>query len=329
MTNTDQSGAGKPSIFVTRRWPADAEAALSQYFAPTFNLDDTPLSAAEMAAGFASHDAIAPTVSDKIGADIIAAGANGKGRLIANFGVGVNHIDLGAAATASIAVSNTPGVLTDATADLALTLILMLSRRAGEGERELRAGEWQGWRPTHLMGRALQGKTLGIIGMGRIGKAVAQRAALGFGMKIVFYNRSQIGDISAYSARQLDDVESVCQTADCLSLHCAASADTLNILNAERLAMMKPDAYVINTARGDVVDEAALVRALQNGSIGGAGLDVFQGEPDIHPDILTAPNTVLLPHLGSATIETRTAMGLKVVENARAFFAGQPLIDPV
>ena len=171
MTNPDQSGAGKPSIFVTRRWPADAEAALSQYFAPTFNLDDTPLSAAEMAAGFASHDAIAPTVSDKIGADIIAAGANGKGRLIANFGVGVNHIDLGAAATASIAVSNTPGVLTDATADLALTLILMLSRRAGEGERELRAGEWQGWRPTHLMGRALQGKTLGIIGMGRIGKA--------------------------------------------------------------------------------------------------------------------------------------------------------------
>ena len=186
MTKTDQSCTGKPSIFVTRRWPADAEAALSQYFVPTFNMTDTPLSAAEMAAGFASHDAIAPTVSDKIGADIITAGANGKGRLIANFGVGVNHIDLGAASRANIAVSNTPGVLTDATADLAMTLILMLSRRAGEGERELRAGDWHGWRPTHLMGRALQGKTLGIIGMGRIGKAVAQRAALGFGMKLCF-----------------------------------------------------------------------------------------------------------------------------------------------
>ena len=283
MTKTDQSCTGKPSIFVTRRWPADAEAALSQYFVPTFNMTDTPLSAAEMAAGFASHDAIAPTVSDKIGADIITAGANGKGRLIANFGVGVNHIDLGAASRANIAVSNTPGVLTDATADLAMTLILMLSRRAGEGERELRAGDWHGWRPTHLMGRALQGKTLGIIGMGRIGKAVAQRAALGFGMEIVFYNRSRIGDISAYPARQLDDVESVCQMADCLSLHCAASADTFHILNADRLAMMKPDAYVINTARGDVVDEAALAVALSARRIGGAGLDVFQGEPVIDP----------------------------------------------
>jgi lactate dehydrogenase-like 2-hydroxyacid dehydrogenase len=220
-------------------------------------------------------------------------------------------------------------VLTDATADLALTLILMLSRRAGEGERELRSGKWQGWRPTHLMGRALQDKTLGIIGMGRIGKAVAQRAALGFGMKIVFYNRSQVGDISAYSARQLDDVESVCQMADCLSLHCAASADTFHILNAERLAMMKHDAYVINTARGDVVDETALAAALSAKRLGGAGLDVFQGEPVIDPALLAAPNTVLLPHLGSATIETRTAMGLKVVENARAFFAGQPMIDPV
>jgi len=319
----------KPSIFVTRRWPAEAEAALSQYFAPTFNMTDKPLTAAEMASGFASHDAIAPTVSDKIGADIITAGAVGKGRLIANFGVGTNHIDLGAAAAAGIAVSNTPGVLTDATADLAMTLILMLSRRAGEGERELRAGNWHGWRPTHLMGRSLQGKTLGIVGMGRIGKAMAQRAALGFGMEIVFYNRSRVDDILAYPARQLDDVESVCQMADCLSLHCAANADTFHILNANRLAMMKPNAYVVNTARGDVVDEAALAAALAANRLGGAGLDVFQGEPDIDPALLAAPNTVLLPHLGSATIETRTAMGLKVVENARTFFAGNPLIDPV
>ena len=319
----------KPTIFVTRRWPDAAEEALKKYFNPTFNEQDDPLTTAQIASGFASHDALAPTVSDQITADIIAAGAGGSGRLIANYGVGVNHIDLSAAASAGLAVSNTPGVLTDATADLALTLMLMVSRRAGEGERELRAGEWHGWRPTHLMGRSLSGKTLGIIGMGRIGKAVAYRAALGFGMKIIFYNRSKVTGISGYEAKQIDDLDLLCAQSDFISLHCAASADTFHILNEDRLQLMQSHAYVINTARGDVVDEAALLRALQSGSIGGAGLDVFQGEPDIHPDVLTAPNTVLLPHLGSATVETRTAMGLKVVENARAFFAGEKLIDPV
>lgn len=319
----------KPTIFVTRRWPAAAEEALKKYFNPTFNEQDIPLTTAQIAAGFASHDALAPTVSDQITADIIAAGAAGSGRLIANYGVGVNHIDLSAAASAGLAVSNTPGVLTDATADLALTLMLMVSRRAGEGERELRAGAWHGWRPTHLMGRSLSGKTLGIIGMGRIGKAVAHRAALGFGMNIIFYNRSKVTDIAGYGANQIDDLDLLCAQSDFISLHCAASADTFHILNEDRLQRIQSHAYVINTARGDVIDEAALLRALHTGSIGGAGLDVFQGEPDIHPDVLTAPNTVLLPHLGSATVETRTAMGLKVVENARAFFAGEKLIDPV
>lgn len=314
---------------MTRRWPNAAEEALKEYFIPTFNEGDVPLTATQMAEGFATHDALAPTVSDQITADIIAAGAAGSGRLIANFGVGVNHIDLSAAASSGLAVSNTPGVLTDATADLALTLMLMVSRRAGEGERELRAGEWQGWRPTHLMGRSLSGKTLGIIGMGRIGKAVAYRAALGFGMEIIFYNRSKVTDITDYDAKQIDDLDVLCAHSDFLSLHCAASADTFHILNEDRLQHMQAHAYVINTARGDVIDEAALVRALHDGNIGGVGLDVFQGEPDIHPDILTAPNTVLLPHLGSATVETRTAMGLKVVENVRAFFAGEPLINPV
>ena len=319
----------KPTIFVTRRWPDAAEKALKEFFAPTFNEDDVPLTETQIAEGFAGHDALAPTVSDRITADIIAAGAAGSGQLIANFGVGVNHIDLPAAAAAGLAVSNTPGVLTDATADLALTLMLMVSRRAGEGERELRAGEWHGWRPTHLMGRSLSGKTLGIIGMGRIGKAVAYRAALGFGMKIIFFNRSRVTDITDYDAKQIDDLELLCARSDFLSLHCAASADTFHILNEDRLKCMQTHAYIINTARGDVIDEAALVRALQSGSIGGAGLDVFQGEPEINRDILTAPNTVLLPHLGSATVETRTAMGLKVVENARAFFAGERLVNPV
>ena len=319
----------KPSIFVTRRWPDAAEEALKEHFRPTFNEGDVPLTASQIADGFANHDALAPTVSDQITSDIIAAGAAGSGRLIANFGVGVNHIDLPAAASAGLAVSRTPGVLIDATADLALTLMLMVSRRAGEGERELRASAWHGWRPTHMMGRSLSGKTLGIIGMGRIGKAVAHRAALGFGMKIIFFNRSKVTDITDYDAKQIDDLDALCAQSDFLSLHCAASADTFHILNEYRLQRMPAHAYVINTARGDVIDEAALVRALHKGSIGGAGLDVFQGEPDIHPDILTAPNTVLLPHLGSATVETRTAMGLKVVENVSAFFAGERLIDPV
>ena len=319
----------KPSIFVTRRWPAAAEAALSEHFTVTFNEDDSPLSKDQMIEGFATHDIAAPTVSDSVDADIVAAAAAGSCRMIANYGVGVNHIDLAAAAAHGIPVSNTPGVLTDATADLAMTLMLMLCRRAGEGERELRAGAWAGWRPTHLVGQAMTGKRLGIIGMGRIGKAVAQRAHFGFGMEIGCFNRSPVADGAGVGATQYDSVAALCAASDFVSLHCAATPDTFEILNEEALAAMSADAYVINTARGDVVDEAALVAALESGAIAGAGLDVFQGEPAVNPAILAAPNTVLLPHLGSATRETRVAMGLKVVANARAFAAGAPLPDPV
>ena len=319
----------KPSIFVTRRWPAAAEAALSEHFTVTFNEDDSPLSKDRLIEGFATHDIAAPTVSDSIDADIVAAGAAGSCRMIANYGVGVNHIDLAAAAAHGIPVSNTPGVLTDATADLAMTLMLMLCRRAGEGERELRAGAWAGWRPTHLVGQAMTGKRLGIIGMGRIGKAVAQRAHFGFGMEIGCFNRSPVADGAGVGATQYDSVAALCAASDFVSLHCAATPDTFEILNEEALAAMSADAYVINTARGDVVDETALVAALESGAIAGAGLDVFQGEPAVNSAILAAPNTVLLPHLGSATRETRVAMGLKVVANARAFAAGEPLPDPV
>ena len=319
----------KPSIFVTRRWPAAAEAALSEHFTVTFNEDETPRSKDRMSEGFATHEIAAPTVSDSIDADIVAAGAAGSCRMIANYGVGVNHIDLAAAAAHGIPVSNTPGVLTDATADLAMTLMLMLCRRAGEGERELRAGAWAGWRPTHLVGQAMTGKRLGIIGMGRIGKAVAQRAHFGFGMEIGCFNRSPVADGAGVGATQYDSVAALCAASDFVSLHCAATPDTFEILNEEALAAMSADAYVINTARGDVVDETALVAALESGAIAGAGLDVFQGEPAVNPAILAAPNTVLLPHLGSATRETRVAMGLKVVANARAFAAGELLPDPV
>jgi lactate dehydrogenase-like 2-hydroxyacid dehydrogenase len=319
----------RPSIFVTRRWPQAAEEALAAHFDVTFNKDDAPLSQDALAEGFAAHDIAAPTVSDSIGADIVNAGAAGKCRMIANYGVGVNHIDLAAAAAHGIPVSNTPGVLTDATADLALTLMLMLCRRAGEGEREVRAGAWSGWRPTHLVGQAMTGKRLGIIGMGRIGKAVAHRAHFGFGMEVGFHNRSAIADGGGVNATQYASIVELCAASDFVSLHCAATPDTFQILDEAALGAMSPDAYVVNTARGDVVDEAALVAALETGGIAGAGLDVYQGEPAINPAIMAAPNTVLLPHLGSATREARVAMGMKVVANARAFVAGDPLPDPV
>ena len=319
----------KPTIFVTRRWPAAAEEALAAHFDVTLNEDDRPLTKDELAEGFASHDVAAPTVSDVIDDEVVRAGGAGRCRMIANYGVGVNHIDLSAAASHGITVSNTPGVLTDATADLTLTLMLMLCRRAGEGERELRACEWSGWRPTHLVGRQMTGKTLGIIGMGRIGRAVAHRAHFGFGMEIVFQNRSPVDDGAGVGGRQLASVAEVCAASDFVSLHCAATPETRHILGREALAAMSPSAYVINTARGDVVDEDALVAALESGAIGGAGLDVFQGEPKVNPAIMAAPNTVLLPHLGSATEETRVAMGMKVVENARAFAMGEVLPDKV
>ena len=319
----------RSSIFVTRRWPQAAEEALSAHFDVTFNEDDAPLSQDALAEGFAAHDIAAPTVSDRIDADIVNAGAAGRCRMIANYGVGVNHIDLAAAMAHGLPVSNTPGVLTDATADLTLTLMLMLCRRAGEGEREVRAGAWSGWRPTHLVGQSMTGKRLGIIGMGRIGRAVAHRAHFGFGMEVGFHNRSKVDDGGGVGGTQYASVTELCAASDFVSLHCAATPDTFQILDETALGAMPPDSYVINTARGDVVDEAALVAALESGSIAGAGLDVYQGEPAINPAIMAAPNTVLLPHLGSATREARVAMGMKVVANARAFAAGEPLPDPV
>ena len=206
--------------------------------------------------------------------------------------------------------------------------MLMTMRRAGEGEREVRADGWTGWRPTHLLGQQMTGKTLGIIGMGRINQATAARAALGFGMKVVFYNRSQVADCEPFDAEQLETVADVCAAADIVSLHCPGGASNA-YSRAEALAAMKPTDVVINTARGDVVDEEALYDALEEGRIGGAGLDVFQGEPVINPRLQGAPNTVLLPHLGSATVETRNAMGMTVVDNLKAFFAGKDLPNPV
>ena len=318
----------RPRILQTRRWPEDAEKALAAHFEVTIDQEDKPLSNAELIETLRYHDGVAATVTDRFDATVFEAIRGSSLKIIANFGVGVNHIDLNAAKEAGIVVSNTPGVLTDATADIALTLMMMVMRRTGEGERELREGGWTGWRPTHLLGRDLSGKTLGIIGMGRIGKAIARRCAHAFGMKVVFYNRSQVNDMDDIGAIQLNAVADVCAAADIVSLHCPGGDDTRHILNEAAIAAMPEHGVVINTARGDVIDEDALAVALKAGAIGGAGLDVFQGEPNINPILMDAPNTVFLPHMGSGTIETRNAMGMMVVDNLRAYFEGKPVPNP-
>lgn len=320
----------KPRILVTRRWPEAVERILADRFDTTFNQNDTPLTASQLSDAFRQFDAVLPTVSDKLPASVFPQ-ADVRTKLLANFGVGFSHIDIDAARARGMTVTNTPGVLTDCTADIALSLLLAVARRAGEGERQLRAGEWAGWCPTHMIGAKVSGKTIGIIGMGRIGKATARRAHFGFDMKVVFYNRSKVDDeaVSAMGARQLASVEDVLAEADFVSLHCPGGAENRHLINAARLRAMKPSAFLINTARGDVVDQQALVDALESGTIAGAGLDVYDGEPAVPAALLRLENVVLLPHLGSATEETRVAMGMRAVDNLTAFFEGRSVPDRV
>ncbi len=320
----------KPRILLTRRWPEAAEARLRDRYDVTANAGDSPLDQAALARAMQDYDAVCPTVSDRIDAAVIGTGGQ-RARILGNFGVGTNHIDVAAAAAAGVAVTNTPDVLTDATADIALTLLLMVARRAGEGERLLRAGRWEGWAPTQLLGRQLSGKTLGLIGFGRIARAVAARAAHGFGMKIVYTApRRQPADYEAeVSARFVDSVEAMLPTVDFLSLHCPGGAATHHLLNATRLALLPPHAAIVNTARGTVIDEAALAAALAAGTLAGAGLDVYEEEPRVHADLLAREDVVLLPHLGSATVETRVAMGMRVADNLDAFFDGAAPQDRV
>jgi lactate dehydrogenase-like 2-hydroxyacid dehydrogenase len=315
-------------ILVTREWPAAVEQALQSRFEVT--LQRAPLDPQQWRAALQEYDAICPCVADRVTADIFT-GSKPRTRLLANYGVGYNHIDLAAAKAQGIVVTNTPDVLTDATADLAMTLLLMLARRAGEGERQLRRGEWKGWFPTHLMGAMVTGATLGIIGMGRIGLAMAAKAHYGFGMKILYHNRSRVGDpaIGAMQAEYCADMTDLLKRSDFVALHCRGGPDTRHLLNAERLALMQPHAFLINTSRGDVVDEVALIDALKAGRIAGAGLDVYEKEPAVPAELIALENVVLLPHLGSATLETRTAMGMRVLQNLDAFFAGKEVPDRV
>ncbi|HWU01669.1 MAG TPA: D-glycerate dehydrogenase [Novosphingobium sp.] len=316
-------------ILLTRRWPHAVEAEMQTRFGATLNANDTPMSADTLAHAMTEYDVLCPTVGDPLPAGVLDVPGR-RVRLIANYGVGVDHIDLDACRRLGIAVTNTPGVLTEATADLAITLMLMAMRRAGEGERELRAGEWTGWRPTHLVGTAPQGKVLGLIGWGRIARAMARKAHDAFGMEILFHARRpmtpEAGDPPAVQAASLD---ALLGAADVVSLHVPGGADTRHLIDAAALARMKQGAFLINTARGSVVDHAALAGALRSGHLGGAGLDVFPAEPAIPEGLADAPGAVLLPHLGSATRETREAMGRKALANVAAWLAGQDLPDRV
>ncbi|TWB20367.1 lactate dehydrogenase-like 2-hydroxyacid dehydrogenase [Nitrospirillum amazonense] len=318
-----------PKILLTRRWPDAVEAHLRQRYDVTVDPGDRPLSAADLTEAMGRYDAICPTVTDRLGAAILAA-PNARVRILGNFGAGFEHIDLDAAKAAGIVVTNTPDVLTDATADLAILLMLMASRRAGEGERELRAGRWTGWRPTHLLGQGLAGKRLGLVGFGRIAQATAARARA-FGLSIAYYSRrrADVGVEAALDATHVDSLEELAATSDVLSLHCPGGPATRHLVNAALLARMKPTAILVNTARGTVVNEADLIVALSSGAIAAAGLDVFEGEPAVNPGLIALPNAVLLPHLGSATLETRTAMGMRVAANLDRFFAGEVPHDRV
>jgi len=319
----------RPKVLVTRRWPGEVERALQDRFDVTLNLADRRLGPAELARAMDEYDVLCPTVSDTVDAAVIGDG--GRVRLIANYGVGFDHIDLAAAKARDIAVSNTPGVLTDATADIALTLLLMAARRAGEGERELRDGRWTGWRPTHLVGSALDGKVLGLVGMGRIAVATARRAHHGFGMRIAYYGRRACDPAVAaeLAAEFYPDLHALLGAADFVSLHVPGGADTANLIDRAALAAMKPGSYLINTARGGIVDHDALADALDAGRLAGAGLDVYPHEPQVPPALLGLENVVLLPHLGSANAETRIAMGMKALANIEAFAKGAPLPDRV
>ncbi len=312
-----------PKITLTRRWPEAVEDQLRR----TYNLDsnetDQPLNPEQLATALAGSDAVCPTVSDRIDAELLN-GADIQARIIASYGVGFDHIDLAAAKKRGIVVTNTPEVLTDCTADLAMTLLLGIARRAGEGERHVRAKAWVGWRPTHMMGAKITGKTLGLVGLGRIGLAVAKRAHFGFGMRIIYFDPTPppADVIQAVGAEARDSLESLLEEADFVSLHCPSNEATHHLMNAERFELMRDSAFLINTSRGDVVDCDALVDALGNKQIAGAGLDVYEGEPTVPEALIDFENVMLLPHLGSATLETRIAMGMRVAENLEAFFAG-------
>lgn len=308
----------RPIVHVTRRLPNSIEDRMRDLFEARLRAEDTPMSAAELKSAISDCDVFVPTVTDNITKDVIEA-ASSKLKLIANFGAGTNHIDVAAAYAKGITVTNTPGVLTEDTADLTMALILALPRRLVEGDRRMRAGEFKGWTPTHMLGHRVRGKALGIIGMGRIGQAIARRAHA-FGLSVHYHNRHRVpkGIEDSLCAKYWDDLDSMLAAVDIVSVNCPSTPDTYHLINSERLKLMSEDSYIVNTSRGEIIDEAALAEALSNGLIAGAGLDVYEDEPAPHPSLFDLPNAILAPHIGSATFESRQEMGEKVLINIRA-----------
>lgn len=319
----------KPNVFVTRRLPSLVQTRMSELFRANLNSADEPLSQDQLKAAVQGCHILVPTVTDRIDAEVIDA-AGDQLKMIANFGVGVNHIDLDAARKRKIIVTNTPDVLTEDTADITIALLLSVARRFAEGERLVRDDEWTGWTPTGMLGHRVWGKRLGIIGMGRIGQAVARRAN-GFGMTVHYHNRSPIASDLEQSlgATYWADLDDMISHMDIISLNAPATPETHHILNTERLAKLQPHAFVINTARGDLIDENALADALINETIAGAGLDVYEHEPKVNERLIGLNNVVLLPHLGSATFEGRVEMGERVIINIKSFLDGHAPRDRV
>lgn len=322
--------SSKPTILLTRRLTADVEERLQSKFDVLLVGDQAANRTDDIEAHIGSVDAICPTVADRIDRKLLQ-GAGSRLRIITNFGVGYNNVDVAAARDLGIAVTNTPDVLTESTADLAMTLMMMAARRAGEGERLCRSGRWNGWQPLQLLGRDVSGKTLGLVGFGRIAQAVARRACDGFSMGILIYTRSKVDRelLERYGARQYGDLAELLAASDFVSLHCPSTPDTRHLIDQGALETMGSSAILINTARGDIVHETALAEALTGGALGAAGLDVYEREPAIDPRLLKLDNVVLLPHLGSATKETRSAMGHRMIDNLVDFFADRVPRDRV
>ena len=314
-------------LLITRKLPDPVLSKAREVFDVTVRDNTAPLSRDERVQSLSGYDVVLPTLGDAYSADVFDAVPEPRTKLLANFGVGYNHIDAKAAKAAGIAVTNTPGAVTDATADIAMTLMLMTCRRAGEGERMLRAGQWEGWHPTQLLGLHMSGKTLGVVGMGRIGQAIAQRAHFGFGMQVKFYNRSP--KEVPFPAEQIAELTDLAAAVDVLVIAVPGGSETHHLIDTHILNAMQPHAHLVNIARGDVVKEDDLIATLAEGRIAGAGLDVYEFEPKVPQALIDMENVTLLPHLGTAALEVRVSMGLMAVDNAIAFAKGQPLPNPV
>jgi glyoxylate reductase len=319
----------KPIVVVTRKLPDPIETRMMELFDVRLNVDDRPLTQADLVEAAKTADVLVPTVTDRIDSAVLSQ-ASPKLRLIASFGTGVDHIDLASARQRGITVTNTPGVLTEDTADMTMTLILAVPRRLAEGERLIRSGQWKGWGPTSMLGHRIWGKRLGIVGMGRIGTAVARRAR-GFGLAIHYHNRRRVhpdleGELEATYWESLDQMLA---RMDIVSINCPHTPATYHLLSARRLKLLQPHAYIVNTSRGEVIDENALARMIERGEIAGAGLDVFEHEPAVNPKLLRLDSVVLLPHMGSATLEGRLDMGEKVIINIKTFADGHNPPDRV